>query len=173
MPGMEGELVEIEHLRELIRVLEDSSLSEIEIEEQGQRVLLRKPSAVAPSQTAFPVPVRTEVAPPPMLVPGAPSMQQTAPPAPQEEQAPQKNEGLVTIDAPMVGVFYRAPAPGDPPFVQPGDIVDKDQTVCIVEAMKLMNEVSAKYPAEIVKVLVENGEPVEFGQPLFTVRPLE
>ncbi|MBN2311119.1 MAG: hypothetical protein JXR94_19235, partial [Candidatus Hydrogenedentes bacterium] len=82
-------------------------------------------------------------------------------------------DGLQTIDSPMVGVFYVAPSPGAPPFVEPGSTVAADDTVCIVEAMKLMNEVTAKFPAEIVRVLVENGEPVEFSQPLFAVRPLE
>jgi acetyl-CoA carboxylase biotin carboxyl carrier protein len=73
----------------------------------------------------------------------------------------------------MVGVFYAAPAPGEPPFVQPGDTIEAGQTVCIVEAMKLMNEVGAKVPCVIEQVLVENAEPVEFGQPLFSVRPLD
>ncbi|NLT61310.1 MAG: acetyl-CoA carboxylase biotin carboxyl carrier protein, partial [Candidatus Hydrogenedentes bacterium] len=83
------------------------------------------------------------------------------------------DDELITIDSPMVGVFYAAPAPDKPPFVKPGDAVQEQQTVCIVEAMKLMNEVTAQFPARIVKVLVENGEPVEFGQPLFAVEPLE
>jgi acetyl-CoA carboxylase biotin carboxyl carrier protein len=72
----------------------------------------------------------------------------------------------------MVGTFYTAPAPGEPAFVRVGDTVEENQTVCIVEAMKLMNEVAAKESCVIEKILVENGEPVEFGQPLFAVRPL-
>jgi acetyl-CoA carboxylase biotin carboxyl carrier protein len=78
---------------------------------------------------------------------------------------------LPTIDSPMVGTFYSAPAPGEDIFINVGDSVEEGQTVCIVEAMKLMNEVGAKLACKIVKVLVENGEPVEFGQPLFAVEP--
>ena len=73
----------------------------------------------------------------------------------------------------MVGVFYAQPSPGDPPFVKPGDLVEVNQTVCIVEAMKLMNEVTAKFKCTIVNVLVESGEPVEYNQPLFAVKPVE
>ncbi|HPO31198.1 MAG TPA: acetyl-CoA carboxylase biotin carboxyl carrier protein, partial [Candidatus Hydrogenedentes bacterium] len=88
------------------------------------------------------------------------------------EESPRLEEGLITIDSPMVGTFYDAPGPGEPPFVQPGDTVDAGQVVCIVEAMKIMNEVTAKVPAIVEQVLVRNGEPVEYGQPLFAVRPL-
>jgi acetyl-CoA carboxylase biotin carboxyl carrier protein len=83
-----------------------------------------------------------------------------------------RENGMVTIDSPMVGTFYSASAPGKPAFVLPGDTVEPNQTVCIVEAMKIMNEVVSKLPMIIEKVLVENGEPVEFGQPLFMGRPL-
>ena len=83
-----------------------------------------------------------------------------------------RENGLITIDSPMVGTFYASSSSGKPPFVLPGDTVEPNQTVCIVEAMKVMNEVAAKVPAIIEKVLVGNGEPVEYGQPLFTIRPL-
>jgi acetyl-CoA carboxylase biotin carboxyl carrier protein len=90
----------------------------------------------------------------------------------EKEGATFEGEGLATIDSPMVGTFYTAPAPGEPPFLLPGDTVEPGQTVCIVEAMKIMNEVPAKVAAIIEKVLVENGEAVEYGQPLFAIRPL-
>jgi acetyl-CoA carboxylase biotin carboxyl carrier protein len=77
----------------------------------------------------------------------------------------------VTIEAPMVGTFYRASAPDAAPFVHEGDVVKEDQVLCIIEAMKLMNEIEAKMAARIVKILVENGQPVEYGQPLFLVEP--
>ena len=79
---------------------------------------------------------------------------------------------LVPVEAPMVGTFYRAPKPDAPPFVAEGDVVKEGQVLCIVEAMKLMNEIEAKVAGRIVKVVVENGQPVEFGQPLFLVDPL-
>ena len=82
-----------------------------------------------------------------------------------------KTTTTVTIEAPMVGTFYRASAPDADPFVREGDIVKEDQVLCIIEAMKLMNEIEAKMAGRIVKILVENGQPVEYGQPLFLVEP--
>jgi acetyl-CoA carboxylase biotin carboxyl carrier protein len=152
--------VDLDKLQELIRILEGSSLAEIEIEEEGQRIRLQKPAPQPPMSQPF-----SMVAPP---MTGAPH----APPPGQDAAEPAAlDEGLVTIDSPMVGVFYTAPAPGEPPFVSPGEAVEEGQTVCIIEAMKLMNEVAAKHNGVIEKVLVENAEPVEYGQPLFALRP--
>lgn len=144
-------------LQELIRILEASSLAEIEIEEEGRRVRLTKlpPAAHAAS------PVEQ------INVGNAGATQEDAQPAPDEDVS-----GLVTIDSPMVGTFYAAPSAGEEAFVLAGDTIEPDQTVCIVEAMKIMNTVKAKFPAIVEKVLVENGQPVEYGQPLFSVRPL-
>jgi len=169
--------VELEKLRELIQIFEGSDISEIEIEEEGSRILLRK---------SQPAPV---AAAPPVMAPLAAPVDSVTPPAvlnapglagpanhgvSEKESAPEEeDEDFDTIDSPMVGVFYVAPAPGDPAFVRPGDTVETGDTVCIVEAMKLMNEVTAKSPYIIEKVLVENAEPVEYGQPLFAVRPIE
>lgn len=153
--------MDLGELKELIAILEDSSLSEIEIEEEGHRVRVRKePPAVVQMAAAMPGNVVSGGA-------GAPA-------APAETTAAEDalESGLETINSPMVGTYYVAPAPGEPPFVVAGDSVDAGQTVCIVEAMKIMNEVAAKQPAVIVKVLVENGDPIEFDQPLFAVRPL-
>lgn len=162
--------MDLDKLRELIGIFQSSELAEIEIEEEGRRIRLCKPQAAAvhhqPVLTHMPasahIAVETQQS-------SAPPMQGTAP----ESQAEEIEEGLVTIDSPMVGVFYAAPAPGEPPFVTPGDEVEAGQTVCIVEAMKLMNEVAAKVHGTIVSVLVDNGEPVEYNQPLFAVRPAE
>lgn len=160
--------MDLEKLREMMRMLEASDLSELEVEENGLRIHLKKPR---PKLTPPPGPTH----PAPGIPVAAPSSerphQETA--APGEAPASEIGEDLATIDAPMVGTFYAASAPGDPPFAEPGMIIEKDQTVCIVEAMKLMNEVTAKFRAEIVEVLVQSGEPVEFGQPLFTVRPVD
>ena len=95
----------------------------------------------------------------------------TALPQPAAERA-ESTDHLVAVEAPMVGTFYRAPKPDAPPFVAEGDAVKEGQVLCIVEAMKLMNEIEAKTPGRIVKVLVENGQPVEFGQSLFLMDPL-
>lgn len=167
--------MDIEHLQKLIRMLEDSDLSEIEIEEEGRRIRLRKgrPRAVLsePQLTAFRV-AETAVAPSANTAAAALRVE-TAAASPLVASAVPESDATVTINSPMVGVFYSGPAPGEPPFVRPGDTVDENQTVCVVEAMKLMNEVTAKFPAVIEKALVENGEPVEYGQPLFAVRPIE
>jgi acetyl-CoA carboxylase biotin carboxyl carrier protein len=159
--------VDTKELEELIRIFEASSLSEIEVEEDGRRMRLQKPQPIQPSFAPYPYPG------PPLEQSG--SAVAAAPPSPAPGSAPsaepEPEEALPTIDSPMVGTFYAAPAPGEDPFVKVGDAVEEGQTVCIVEAMKLMNEVGAKSACKIVKVLVENGEPVEFGQPLFAIDP--
>jgi acetyl-CoA carboxylase biotin carboxyl carrier protein len=148
-------------LQELIGILEASSLAELEIEENGCRVRLAKAPPVPESNAADPAIALAGV------------VDQRAGALPEDAKGRAFLEkGLITIDSPMVGTFYPAPSSEEPPFVVPGDTVEADQTVCIVEAMKIMNEVAAKIPAVIEKVLVENGESVEYGQPLFTARPL-
>ncbi len=153
--------MDISELKELIRLLEDSALSEIEIEEHDRRIRLSKQW---PSAAAAPVHVQVPAAAPALPAP-------VAAPAPAAAE-PEMPHGSFTIDSPMVGTFYAAASPGDPPFVLPGATVAAEQTVCIVEAMKIMNEVTSKDACVIEKVLVENGQPVEFGQPLFQVRPI-
>lgn len=156
----EEKIVDTKEIQELIKILEDSGLTEIEVEEEGRRIRLQKGQLlVAPQQI-----VQAAAAP-------------EAPTPAQDEATSDAAEdpagGMPTFDSPMVGTFYRSPAPDEDPFVKTGDKVEEDQTVCIVEAMKLMNEVGAKFSGEIEKILVENGEPVEFGQPLFAVRVLD
>ena len=169
--------MDLDKLRELISLFQGSDLSEIEIDEAGSRIRLTKaaPAApqapvatvTAPAVASAPLPAGGPLAPAPTPASIAPE------PAPGDAGPAEAEEDLVTIDSPMVGVFYSASTPGEPTFVNPGDTIDVDQTVCIVEAMKLMNEVTAKFRAVIIRVLVDNGEPVEYGQPLFAVRPLE
>ncbi|MEO0409065.1 MAG: acetyl-CoA carboxylase biotin carboxyl carrier protein, partial [Cyanobacteria bacterium P01_A01_bin.135] len=91
-------------------------------------------------------------------------------PAPTPHQS--RDSDSAEVASPMVGTFYRAPAPDEPPFINVGDRVTKGQTVCIIEAMKLMNEIEAEVSGEVVEILVENGEPVEFNQPLMRVKPV-
>jgi acetyl-CoA carboxylase biotin carboxyl carrier protein len=146
-------------IRRLADLLREYALTEIEIEQEGVRVRLRRePGGAAPpgSAAVAPAAVRatTEMA--------APAMPAT--PDPSEAH-------LLTIEAPMVGTFYRAPSPDAQPFVREGDRVKKGQVVCIVEAMKLMNEIESKVAGRVTKVLVENAQPVEYGQPLFLLEP--
>ncbi len=152
--------MDFKELQELIRILEDSELIELEIEEDGRRIRLHKAVPVAPPVAMAPTPPVSDAP-----VPGNPSVDESA--------ETDDTLGLATIDAPMVGTFYSAASPGEDPFVRPGDRIEENQIVCIVEAMKLMNEIGAKTTGIIEKVLVENGQPVEFGQPLFALRELE
>lgn len=156
--------MDLEKLQELIRIFEASDLNEIEIEEEGRRMRLQKAAPPPPAPITYSLPVQ-----PPGQIQASTSNAEALD-APVE--AAEADEELPTIDAPMVGTFYAAPAPGEAPFVEVGKQVEENQTVCIIEAMKLMNEVSAKFAGTIERVLVENGQPVEFGQPLFVVRPL-
>ena len=149
-----------QQLRELISLLGDSDIQELKLEGDDFRLELRRnlPAAQAPVvMHAAPAPVS------PAPLSATPSV---APPA-----APAVRSDLVEITAPMVATFYRAPAPGEPAFVELGARINVGQTVCILEAMKLMNELEAEVSGEVVEILVENGTPVEFGQVLMRVKP--
>jgi acetyl-CoA carboxylase biotin carboxyl carrier protein len=136
-------------IRRLADLLRDYGLTEVEVEREGVRVRLRRePAALA--------------APPAAAAPAASAV----------SVAPAASEAnLLTIEAPMVGTLYRAPSPDAQPFVRDGDRVKKGQVVCIIEAMKLMNEIESKVAGRVVKVLVENAQAVEYGQPLFLLEP--
>jgi acetyl-CoA carboxylase biotin carboxyl carrier protein len=158
--------LDLNELKRLVAIMVTSDLAEVEIEEQGKRVKVvragRVSSAAAAPATAAPA-----------LATGAPPAPAASPAplaAPATPEAPRPSRG-VEITSPMVGTFYRAPSPDAAPYVEVGDRVSKDSPVCIVEAMKVMNEIKAEVEGEILEILVQNGEPVEFGQPLFLVRP--
>ncbi|MGC1308273.1 MAG: acetyl-CoA carboxylase biotin carboxyl carrier protein [Phormidesmis sp.] len=163
-------------LRELVAALNQTDIAELTLKNTEFELTLRKPSALQ-SQVVMSTP-----APPatPMTAPPQPSPQtaaQTAalpaPASPSEPlpSTPAVDHSLVEITSPMVGTFYRSPAPDEPSFVEIGTRIQSGQTVCIIEAMKLMNELEAEVSGEIVDILVENSEPIEFGQPLMRVRP--
>ena len=160
--------MDLKEVRELIKVLEKSGLSELEIEEEGRRIRLCKEREPLAAPQAMPFMVNSALEAPAMMPTTVPD--QAAAVITEEQKA--LDEGLITIDSPMVGTYYSCSAPGEPPFVLPGDTIESDQAVWIVEAMKIMNEVTSKEAGVIEKILVENAEPVEFGQPLFAVRPL-
>jgi oxaloacetate decarboxylase alpha subunit len=142
-----------ERIRELVRIVQESGVGEVTIEEAGMRVSVRR----------TPEPLEQRLAP----APEPDGEQSLAPP----DAAP-ATDGLTRVEAPMVGVFYRAPQPGAPPFVQEGDAVAPGQTLCILEAMKLMNEIKADSPGVVRAIHVGNAEPVEFGQLLFELEPV-
>ncbi len=159
--------MEVKDLKALIEALDRSSLTELSLSrEDGTKVVLRKSApvyAAYPQAPAAPAPV--PVAPAPVSLPAAPvAVEASAPEAAVES-------GLLEIRSPMVGTFYNAPGPEAATFVQEGATVTKGQTVCIVEAMKLMNEIESEVAGTIVKVCVENESAVEFGTVLFLVKP--
>jgi acetyl-CoA carboxylase biotin carboxyl carrier protein len=164
------QLVELNfnELRELVTTLSQSEISELTLKSAEFELTLRKQGALVMPTAAPTVATAHEPVPGPMAETAAPaSAAPAAPPTP----PPSVDANLVEITSPMVGTFYRSPAPDEPPFVDVGDRIQSGQTVCIIEAMKLMNELEAEVSGEIVEILVNNADPVEFGQALMRVRP--
>ena len=148
----------LKEIREMIALMNENDLTEIEIERDGTKIKIRKGS----NETLGPVlkspsgyHVETQI-----VSPSAP------------EPAKSSTANRSQIKSPMVGTFYRAPSPEAPPFVEAGQVVEIGQVVCIVEAMKLMNEIKSEVRGKVVEIPVENAQPVEFGQTLFTIEPL-
>ena len=144
--------MDLKELKALVRLMEGGDLEELEVAEGDRRVRIRRRSSDSQPviRTGGPVGAKVGAAP---------------------ASAAAETTGLVPIESPMVGTFYRAPAPGAEPYVKEGDAIQKGTVVCIVEAMKLMNEIESEVAGRIVRVMAENGKPVEFGQPLFLVEP--
>ena len=156
----EDDYVDINQIRELVRVAEESGVGEIVVEEEGARIAVRMPGAVAAAPAAPVAAAAPAAAAAPVAAPAA---------APAAAASHPANWYCVT--SPMVGTFYAAPAPGEPAFVQVGDEVAANQTLCIVEAMTLMNEIGAEEMGTVREVCVEDATPVEFGTPLFYIEP--
>jgi acetyl-CoA carboxylase biotin carboxyl carrier protein len=157
--------LDISDLKEILRILEEQDITEFELEQDGVKLRVCRAST-APAGAAAVVGASLT---PAAAVPAAPAPAFPAPaaaPAPAAE--PPANGTLVK--SPIVGTFYRAPDPNSPPFVSIGDRVKVGQVLCIIEAMKLMNEIEAEVAGEVVKIHPENGQPVQYGDPLFTVR---
>jgi acetyl-CoA carboxylase biotin carboxyl carrier protein len=151
-------------IKELVKMLDGTDITEFTFESEGSKISIKKGISYSPINQAPLMQYSTANMTPPGLAPAQP-----APPAvPTDDD---KNEGLgpnqVLIIAPMVGTFYRAPSPDSEPYVQVGETIEAGQVVCIIEAMKLMNEIESEWRGKIVKLLVENAQPVEYGQPLF------
>jgi acetyl-CoA carboxylase biotin carboxyl carrier protein len=158
-------------LKELIEFLIEKDIAEFELERGDVKVKIKR----AGEHTV----VHSHAEPRFYAVPPAPSVQiemaatppAVPPPSVTTASAPAPEEGLHTVKSPIVGTFYEAPSPGAPPFVKLGDAVEVGQVLCIVEAMKLLNEIESDVAGEIVKKLVTNGQPIEYGQELFVIRP--
>ncbi len=145
--------MDIKDLRALYRFMKNTDIEELELEDERGRVRIKRQSMVVESKPAE-KPLQQE---------------KPEPVSPQKKEEPQKRANIKVITSPMVGTFYRAPAPDAEPFVDVGSTVKAGQVVCIIEAMKIMNEVESEYTGKVVSVLVENGQPVEYGEPLFEI----
>ncbi len=155
-----------DQIQRLIKMVENAEIAELEVSKWGRKVRISKylgnsGMAIAAQQ---PAPVPLQAAAPATTNPPA------AQPVPAAAPAPEVSGE--EIKSPMVGTFYRAPAPEAPPYASVGDAIKEGQVLCIIEAMKLMNEVEAEFPCRIVKILIENAQPVEYNQPLFIVERL-
>lgn len=141
--------MELEKLKEFIEFMNQNQLCELEIEEEGKKIRLKKFSQEQP--TIIPQVITPNIV---------------------ESKPEPIKEGGLEISAPMVGTFYRAPAPGAKPYVEVGQIIAPGDVICIIEAMKLMNEIKSEIAGKVLEILVENGQPVEFGKPLFKIEAI-
>lgn len=158
---------ELEQIEQILRTMSEHNLEEFEYSRGDLRIRIKKPSAnvVMTAPRAFSAPE--------IIVAGAPPTVPTAaaPSAPSSATEVRPSEDLHLVKSPIVGTFYGSPSPGAEPFVKIGGHVDVGQTLCIVEAMKLMNEIESDVSGEVLRVFVDTGQPVEYGQPLFGIRP--
>jgi len=143
--------MELDDLKELISFLKDTDITELQVEKEGIKVKIRRQMMLS----------SLEMRPKPLLT----TIERTG-------ESEEDIQRLITITCPIVGTFYRAPSPDAPPFADAGTRVKKGQVICIIEAMKLMNEIESEVDGVIVRALVENGQPVEYGEPLFLVEPV-
>ena len=154
----------IKEIKELIEMLKGTYISELEIERSGVKVRLRKGGDV----TFHPSMPRMEYPPAAIIAPAVAEV-----PAPRADQAVEPvKTNEIKVTSPIVGTFYRSSSPDKPSYVEIGDMVKKGQVLCIIEAMKLMNEIESESSGKIVQILVENGQPVEYGQALFVIEPV-
>lgn len=174
----------LKEIKDLIELVSEKGLAEFEIERQGFRLRIscfKEGPAPAVAPAATPLIVSSTIPAPSQLNTAAPDRKllKAEGPASTDSSSTEQSgetaeapasESLHTIKSPIVGTFYRAPSQESEPFVKLGDHVDSDTVVCIIEAMKLMNEIQAEVAGKVVKVFVENGQPVEYGQPLFGIR---
>lgn len=144
--------MEIDDLKELIDLLKDTDITELQIEKEGTKVKIRREKILSSLDIAA------------QKLSG--SREATG------AETGEESQRLVTVTSPIVGTFYRAPSPDAAPFTEVGARVKKNQVICIIEAMKLMNEIESEVDGIVVKILVENGQPVEYGEPLFLIEPV-
>jgi len=152
--------IDYKEINKLLALMEEKNLTQVELETEGFKIKISR-------NQSLPFPAGTFIAPP-----ISPETQANENIPVQEEEVLEKSNDFYLIKSPMVGTFFRAPDPSSAPFVEIGDTVKKNQTLCIIEAMKLMNEIESEIDGTLEEVYVENGKPVEYGQKLFAVKPL-
>ncbi|HYK90523.1 MAG TPA: acetyl-CoA carboxylase biotin carboxyl carrier protein [Acidobacteriota bacterium] len=159
----------IKEVKDLIQEVLQSDISEFELEHTGTKIRLRRGYSTGSSASLLPVQTLAPSAPSATSIP--PASQPPGQPVQEETKEPGEEDGLHFITSPIVGTFYRSSSPGAESYVKVGSVVDEGAILCIVEAMKLMNEIPSDISGEIVRIYVENGHPVEFAQKLFAIRP--
>jgi acetyl-CoA carboxylase biotin carboxyl carrier protein len=152
----------LKEIRELIEMIRGTEISEIEVEREGSRVRIQLGDRAARARGFQPTVAEVS----------GTGIETTLPGAAPESIVPDLIPGQMLVTAPMVGTLYRCPAPGEPPFVDVGTTVEKGQTLCIIEAMKLMNEIEAEEPGRVLRILKEDKAPVEYGEPLYVLEPI-
>lgn len=152
----------IKEVEELIRFVSKANISEVELETKDVKLVIKTNKA---AERVMEAPVQQ------VPVAAAPTRQQAAPAAPEAPATKTDESKYVTIKSPMIGTFYRSPGPDKPPFLNVGDKIEKGKVICIIEAMKLFNEIEAEVSGTVVKFLVNDASPVEYDQPLFLVEP--
>jgi acetyl-CoA carboxylase biotin carboxyl carrier protein len=160
--------MDLRELKRLVELFERSSISELEIDEKGTRVRMRKGGEGSASLS----PIGHAPASPPNQTKGIPHKTDEPTAGIKHKKVVPQGENYIIVESPMVGTFYRAPAEGADSYVKEGDIIEKGQVLCIVEAMKLMNEIESEVRGRIISILVENAHPVEFGEPMFVIEKL-
>lgn len=170
--------MDLEQIRSLLKLVAESGVSEVEIEQEGLKLVIRKhaPTVMVQPPASFPMMSLPSYGPPPFVMPSAPpppSAASTPPPpaapAPPPAPPPAKAANLVEVRAPIVGTFYRAASPDVPPYVQVGQKVKPGDVLCIIEAMKLMNEIPCEVAGTVQEILIDNAKPVEYDQVLFLI----
>ena len=159
-----------QELKELIDLVIEKGIAEFELEREDVKVRIKRVGdQSAPAVQYIPAPLIGSS--PVVASPAAPGATPAGAGGAEAAQPAREEDGLQNVKSPIVGTFYESPSPGAPAFVKPGDQVEVGQVLCIIEAMKLMNEIESEFAGEVAKRLVQNGQPVEYGQPLFAIRP--
>ena len=166
--------MDLKDIQELIKFVAKSGATEVDLEIDNIKISIKSPAKKRRGEVDEPVTIIQQASPSTIVATPAPVVATTDKPTPvaKKTSAKEDNSNYITIKASMIGTFYRSSSPEDPPFINVGDIIKDGDTLCIIEAMKLFNEIESEISGKIIKVLVDDSSPVEFDQPLFLIEPL-